>query len=462
MHQRLRKLIILSSLPLDSELVQEFSSEGWNVHAVYDKNQASLLLARGEFHIGLAITSLHDQDRLPSWMVDIISTYSKTKWIMVLPKHWLQQEAISALISERCYDYHTLPIDQQRLLFSLGHAYGMVELAKRWEQQPYEAKGQFGMIGTSPAMQALFYSLQKATSVDVPALITGESGTGKELAARAIHEHSPRAAKPFLVFNCSALPATSILSELFGDEKGAFTGAHEPRPGCIELAAMGTLFLREISDLPLDIQSNLVHFLDQKTIKRIGGHKPIKVDTRIIAATSVNLEQAIQAGRFREDLYYRLNVLHLHIPSLRDREEDIQQLAQFFFANLAQEMRTAARGLSQESLKLINSYTWPGNVLELQNRMRQAALMSKGPYITPTDLGLERRSARRGLTTLSEFRLVAEREAIHSALRRNRSNHTRAAQELGIARMTLYRLMEKYGMKNIDQESTLDPVLEAN
>jgi len=450
-----RKLVALSSVPLDSELLQELARGGWNVHAAQDRNQASLLLARGEFHVGLVIASLHNQDGLPPWVVDVISTYRQTKWAMVLPKHWLQLEIISALISERCYDYHILPIDRQRLLFSLGHAYGMVELAKRWEQQQYEeAKSQFGMIGSSPVMQALFYSLRKATSVDVPVLITGESGTGKELAARAIHEHSRRSAKPFVVVNCTASPATSIQSELFGHEQGTFTGAHKPQLSRIELAAMGTLFLNEVGDLPLDLQANLLHFLEEKTIERVGGHKPIKVDTRIIAATNVRLEQAIQAGRFREDLYYRLNVLRLHMPSLRDREGDAQQLAQFFFASLAQEMKTAARGLSQDALKVIDTYTWPGNVRELQNCIRHAALMSKGPYITPDDLGLERRSVRRGLITLGEFRLVAEREAIHSALRRNRSNYTRAAQELGIARMTLYRLMGKYGMKSTGQEGT--------
>ncbi|HOB62683.1 MAG TPA: sigma-54 dependent transcriptional regulator [Candidatus Competibacteraceae bacterium] len=314
-------------------------------------------------------------------------------------------------------------------------------------RQQRELESQYGLVGNSPVMQALFRGVQKAAEVDVPVLITGESGTGKEQAARAIHEYSSRAAAPFVVMNCAALSANLIQSELFGHEKGAFAGATERHIGYIESANGGTVFLDEIGDLAPELQANLLRFLEEKKIRRLGGAKSIPANVRLIASTNTNLEQSVRDGQFREDLYYRLNVLHLRAPALRERKADVELLARHFFVKFAAETRTSAKGLGREALEVISRYDWPGNVRELMNRIRRAVLLSEGPYITPNDLELERRSLNRGFITLDEARMAADRETIHATLLRTRFNIARAAQELSVSRMTLYRLMEKYDIR---------------
>jgi DNA-binding NtrC family response regulator len=249
-----------------------------------------------------------------------------------------------------------------------------------------------------------------------------------------------------MAVNCGALPANLIQSELFGHEKGAFTGAHQRKIGRIEAAAGGTIFLDEIGDLSLDLQVNLLRFLQAKTIERVGGTQSLQVDVRVIAATHVDLERAVAEGRFREDLYYRLNVLHLRVPALRERENDIELLARFFFEKFAKEKNPQVRGFSQQALQVMNTYAWPGNVRELINRIRRAMVMCENRLMTPGDLGLERRSARRTIRTLVGARAAAEKEAIQYALRHTGNNVSRAARELRISRVTLYRLIEKYSI----------------
>jgi len=380
-------------------------------------------------------------------LVDLILARRKMQWVLAMSRQCLDRKQLSSVITERCYDYHTLPVDTQRLVVTLGHAYGMSTLSEATLRQQREVESQYGLIGNSPVMQTLFRGIQKAAEVDVPVLITGESGTGKEQAARSIHEYSNRAASPFVVMNCAALPPNLIQSELFGHEKGAFTGANERHIGHMESADGGTLFLDEIGDLAPELQANLLRFLEEKKIRRLGSTKPIPSDVRVIAATNTNLEQAVQDGRFREDLYYRLNVLHLRAPALRERKADVELLARHFFAKFAAETRTSAKGFSRDALEVISRYDWPGNVRELMNRIRRAVLLSEGPYIIPTDLELERRSLGRGFVTLDEARMAADREVIQSTLLRTRFNIARAAQELGVSRMTLYRLMEKYDIR---------------
>ena len=371
----------------------------------------------------------------------------KMQWVMALSRQCLDRKLLSSIIAERCCDYHTLPIDPARLAVTLGHAYGMANLTEIALRQQRETESQYGLIGNSAVMQTLFRGIQKAAEVDVPVLITGESGTGKEQTARAIHEYSARVVSPFVAMNCAALPANLIQSELFGHEKGAFTGASERRIGHLESANGGTLFLDEIGDLAPELQANLLRFLEEKKIRRLGSTKPIPVNVRVIAATNTHLEQVVRDGRFREDLYYRLNVLHLRAPALRERKNDVELLAKHFFTKFAAETRTSAKGLSRDALEVINRYDWPGNVRELMNRVRRAVLLSEGPYVTPDDLELERRSLGRGFVTLDEARMAADRETIQSTLLRTRFNIARAAQELGVSRMTLYRLMEKYDIR---------------
>jgi DNA-binding NtrC family response regulator len=280
--------------------------------------------------------------------------------------------------------------------------------------------------------------------VDAPVLITGESGVGKELAAMAVHERSQRAQGRFVAVNCGALPANLIQSELFGYEKGAFTGAAARKIGHFESAAGGTIFLDEIGDLSLDLQINLLRFLQERTIERVGGTGKIQVDARVIAATHVDLEKAVAEGRFREDLYYRLHVLNLRVPSLRDRTGDIDLLARFFFEKFSKDRRPQIRGFSQRAIQAMNDHPWPGNVRELINRVRRAMVMSEKRLISAEDLGFQPALLLGRQQTLDQVRDQAEKSAILASLQRARRNISRAARDLGVSRVTLYRLLEKH------------------
>ncbi|MBE2294799.1 MAG: sigma-54-dependent Fis family transcriptional regulator [Phycisphaerales bacterium] len=443
----MRKLLILSTGTIEEALLQKITAADWDVYWAQESVAARALLTEHTFEVGLAVLFSCEPERSVQWLVDLILARRKMQWVMALSRQCLDRKLLSGVIAEHCYDYHTLPIDPSRLVMTLGHAYGMVNLTEATLRQQRETESQYGLIGNSAVMQTLFRGIQKAAEVDVPVLITGESGTGKEQAARAIHEYSTRAVSPFVAMNCAALPANLIQSELFGHEKGAFTGANERRIGHLESANGGTLFLDEIGDLAPELQANLLRFLEEKKIRRLGSTKPIPANVRVIAATNTNLEQSVRDGRFREDLYYRLNVLHLRAPALRERKNDVELLAKHFFAKFAAETRTSAKGFSRDALEVVNRYDWPGNVRDLMNRVRRAVLLSEGPYISPNDLELERRSLGRGFVTLDEARMAADRETIQATLLRTRFNIARAAQELGVSRMTLYRLMEKYDIR---------------
>jgi transcriptional regulator with PAS, ATPase and Fis domain len=245
------------------------------------------------------------------------------------------------------------------------------------------------MVGNSSAMHEIFEQIRRFAACDVPVLITGESGTGKELVARAIHDHSGRAAGPYVALNCAAVPATLIASELFGYEKGAFTGANARKHGHIEHAHRGTLFLDEIGDTPIDLQGLLLRFLQEAEILRVGGRQPIKVDVRVVAATNVRLREAIAAGKLREDLYYRLNVLTVHLPPLREREGDVEVLATYFLREITRELRRDMLGFTPAAMAAMLAYKWPGNVRELIATMRRAVVLANGPLIDASDLRLE-------------------------------------------------------------------------
>jgi DNA-binding NtrC family response regulator len=363
----------------------------------------------------------------------------------LVERNLLEDAFTQRLIPGCLYDYHTLPVDTERLLGTLGHAFGMAEASRRLRGIHTVHVNGYRMIGTSPAMQRVYRDIEKIAKVDAPVMVTGESGTGKELAALAIHKQSDRADGPFVAVNCAALPAELIQSELFGHEKGAFTGAHKRRVGRIEAAHGGTIFLDEIGDVPLDQQVNLLRFLQEKTIERVGGTETIPVDVRVITATHVDLQNAIAQGRFREDLFFRLNVLTLEMPPLRKRQGDVEVLAQYYFDQFANERGSRVRGFSRAALEFMNAYAWPGNVRELMNRVRRAIVMCDRRLIAPEDLGLEVGDRNRRIMTLAEARAEAERRAIQDCLELTGHNISRAARELGISRVTLYRLMEKYG-----------------
>jgi two-component system NtrC family response regulator len=292
-------------------------------------------------------------------------------------------------------------------------------------------------------MQDLFSMIRKISTTDAPVLIIGESGTGKELVARAIHRQGLRKDGPFIPINCSAIPENLIESELFGHEKGTFTGAHTQRKGRFEMAEGGTLFLDEIGELPSLLQVKLLRFLQEKTIERIGGRQQIEVDTRILAATNRNLEEAIKAGTFREDLYYRLNVIRINLPPLREREADIILLAKTFLERYSQENRKKIKSFSGKAIDAIQGYAWPGNVRELENRIKRAVIMSDDKKISLKDLEMEFLDIESERVTLKDAREELEKKLIIKAIARNENNLTKAAVELGVSRPTLYDLMDK-------------------
>ncbi len=330
-----------------------------------------------------------------------------------------------------------------------------------------EAKGPY-LVGNSPVMRTIFETIRRFGPTDTPILITGESGTGKELAALAIHERSERASGPFIPINCAGLPPTLIGSELFGHEKGAFTGAYQRKIGRIEAAQGGTVFLDEIGDLPLELQPHLLRFLQEKTIDRVGGNRPISVDVRVVAATNMDLSKAIKDGRFREDLFYRLNVLTLDMPPLRERGDDIDLLSTFFLQKFGDEMNRPAHGFDPAAVRQLRLYGWPGNVRELVSCIRRAVVMSDGLKITARDLGfplgMQHGSPARApvrphavnghaaacapakRVTLKQAKREAEVNLLRGTLEQNGQNIKQTAEVLGVSRVTLYRLLKEHGI----------------
>jgi len=305
-----------------------------------------------------------------------------------------------------------------------------------------------GLIGPSTPMREVYGILERVSPTDVTVLLEGETGTGKELAARAVHAHSRRAHAPFVVFDCGAAAPNLIESELFGHEKGAFTDAVKVRQGAFELADNGTLFLDEIGELSLDLQPKLLRALDQRETKRVGADKPVTMNVRIISATNKNLEKEVKAGRFREDLFYRLSVVRVSLPPLRKRKEDIVTIAAHLLASISSELAKNITGLSPEAGAALAAYAWPGNVRELKNVLGRAAALCDGSRIEARDLFLSQGAKTATLEGLSGKTLEEiEKAAIRATLRSLDNNKTEAAKALGIAYSTLYEKMKKYGMR---------------
>jgi two-component system, NtrC family, response regulator len=349
-------------------------------------------------------------------------------------------------IGQGAYDFFCKPVNIEELKVVLDRAIYIQALERgRREQLENDLPDSFeGIIGGSPQIQSLFGTIEKVSSTAASILVVGESGTGKELVARAIHRRSSRKSGPFVAINCGAIPENLLESELFGHEKGAFTGAHVQRQGRIEMAQGGTLFLDEIGELSAAVQVKLLRFLQEHEIERVGGRSAISVDARILAATNVDLTKAMSEGRFREDLYYRLAVVVVSMPPLRERQGDIQLLAKAFLQRQVAEHNKAII-FTPKSLKAMDSYGWPGNVRELENRIQRAAIMTESGRITPEDLGISQYSEHEG-QGLGKARQAVERQMVESALARNKGNVTRAAAELEISRPSLYELIEKLGI----------------
>lgn len=386
---------------------------------------------------------------------EIIKVSPFTK-IIVITGNNDRENALRA-IKSGAYDYYEKPIDLSELKVIIRRAFHLsnIERENRRLHEELERRTQEfgGMIGQCPQMLDVFSTIKKVASSDVSVLICGESGTGKELVARALHSMSLRRNEPFIPINCGAIPENLLESELFGHERGAFTGAHSQVQGKFEYAHKGTLFLDEVGELSANLQVKLLRFLQEKTIQRVGGRQEIYVDARIIAATNVDIVSAIQDGKFREDLYYRIGVITIKLPPLRERQDDIMLLANLFLKRFSDEFKKKIRGFDSATVELIKSYDWPGNVRELENRIKRAVIMSESPMLQPLDLGFsgidQGSILLSGKMTLKEARDKVEREMIISALEKQKGNIAKAAEELGISRPTLYDLLKKHGLYNI-------------
>jgi two-component system NtrC family response regulator len=363
-----------------------------------------------------------------------------------------EKEIALQAIGAGAYDFLGKPVDTGELKLLLKRCIYVAQLEREHRTlQRQLPDGTFeGMLGNSSPMQTVFTTIRKVATSDAPVLILGESGTGKERVAQAIHQRSNRKDGPFVAINCSAIPESLIESELFGHEKGAFTGAHAQRKGRIESANGGTLFLDEVGEIPLLLQVKLLRFLQEQRIERVGGRQEIQVDARVLSATNVDLKKSMGEGKFREDLFYRLAVVQLPMPPLRERGDDVALLAHFFTQQFATQNGKKNLALSSEAVRAIHSYTWPGNVRELQNRIKRAVIMGENKKLTPEDMELTAPAAPGQGSSLKLARETLEREMVKEALRKNAGSITAAAIELGISRPTLYELMEKLGVQKTE------------
>jgi two-component system, NtrC family, response regulator len=372
--------------------------------------------------------------------------------IVVITGQEGRELAIQA-IGHGAYDFFEKPIQIEELKIILKRAAYVFQLEEEHRnlQELVADKAFDEILGTSAKIEEIFATIEKVAGTEVPILILGESGTGKELVAKSIHQRSYQRKGPFIAINCGAIPENLLESELFGHEKGAFTGAHAQRKGRVESAEGGTLFLDEIGELPLSLQVKLLRFLQEHKIERVGGRKEIFINTRVVAATNKNLLQEIAEKRFREDLYYRLGVVSIQIPPLRERGEDIPLLASSFLNRYAAENKKKISGFTHKARMAIEGYPWPGNIRELENRIKRAVIMANSPKLTELDLQLSP-PGEDGIMTLKKARDKLEKNLITLSLSRNNMNLTRAAAELGISRPTLYELMDRLGVK-INQDS---------
>jgi two-component system NtrC family response regulator len=360
-----------------------------------------------------------------------------------------EKEIARQAIGAGAYDLLGKPVETDDLKLLLRRCFYTAQLERehRAMQRQLQDESFEGMLGNSPKMQTVFSAIRKVATTDASVLVLGESGTGKERVALAIHQRSARKDGPFVAINCSAIPEALIESELFGHEKGAFTGAHVQRKGRIESAAGGTLFLDEVGEIPLLLQVKLLRFLQEQRIERVGGRQEITVDVRVIAATNADLKGGMAGGTFREDLFYRLAVVQLNLPPLRDRADDILLLAQHFMQQFAAQGGKKNLVLGPEAIRAIRQHPWPGNVRELQNRIKRAVIMSEGKRLTAQDLELGGAAVPSSGSPLKDAREALERDMVRDALQKHAGNISAAATELGVSRPTLYELMEKLGVQ---------------
>ena len=383
-------------------------------------------------------------------LAEILRIKPDTK-VIVASGHGARESALDA-IAGGAYDFYQKPVDIDELGLIVRRAFHVQALEKEnarlSETAPDDSRVLGRIISAAPEMMKVARTIERVAAAHVSVMLLGASGTGKELLAQGLHDVSPRREGAFVAINCAAIPETLLESELFGHEKGAFTGAVKTTPGKIEQAQGGTLFLDEVGDIPLALQVKLLRFLQERVIERIGGRQPIAVDTRIVCATHQNLEAMIAAGSFREDLYYRLAEIVIRIPALRDRPGDPALLARHFLTRFARDMNPQVKGLAPDAMAALDAWNWPGNVRELENRMKRAVTSLPSAMMTAADLDLDYERTEGGdVVNLKAAREMADRRAIRRAIARTDGNISGAAKILGISRPTLYDLLKQYQMQ---------------
>ena len=447
-----RKLLIVEDDPgIQSQL--RWCFESYDVITAEDRASAVNELRRHEPAVVVQDLGLPPDDEGVdegfATLKEILTLSPHTK-VVVVTGHGDQANAVKA-VGMGAYDFYQKPVNVDALQLIVERAFHISELEaeNRRLSQEFGTSPLDGIIASSDAMLKVCRMVEKVAPTTATTLLTGESGTGKEVLARAIHALSPRVGKPFVAINCAAIPENLLESELFGFERGAFTGAVKQTPGKLEVADGGTLFLDEIGDMPLALQAKLLRFLQERTFERIGGRGEIAVDVRVVCATNQNLGEAIQSSRFREDLYYRICEITVEIPPVRSRDGCRILLAQYLLNRFTKQHGGAVKGFSVDAQDAIDAYAWPGNVREMENKIKGAVIMADGKFITPEDLGLPGARTAPSLN-LRKVRQDAESRAIREAMARSGGNISRAAELLGITRPTLYDIMEKYEIRQLN------------
>lgn len=453
--QKPRILIVEDDPGLQKQL--KWCFDGFEVLQAGDREEALAALRRHEPPVVLQDLGLPpDADGVSEGFAtlrEILRIAPRTKVIVVTGRAD-RENALNA-IALGAADFFSKPIDTDVLRLLVERAFRVSELERELERlrdaqamMPVE-----GIVATDPGMQKVIRMIEKVAPTNASVMVLGESGTGKELVARAIHTRSDRRERRFVAINCAAIPEQLLESELFGYEKGAFTGAVKQTLGKVEMAEGGTLFLDEIGDMALALQAKLLRFLQDRVIERIGGRQPIQVDVRVVCATHQDLPALIAAQKFRQDLFYRISEVTLKLPPLRARSGDSVVLANAFLKRSAAENPRAPRSFTDDALVAIQRYDWPGNVRELENKVRAATIMASGPQITAEDLGLGDNTGQFQMLNLKSVRAAAERQAVQQALSLTSGNLSATAELLGVTRPTLYDLMEKLGLKAAQEKN---------
>lgn len=442
-------LVIEDDLGIQKQL--KWSLSDYELVFAADRQQAMTQLRRFEpavvtLDLGLPPDAANASEGL-ACLTEILTAKPETKVIVLTGStdnnHALQAIALGA------YDYYQKPIDADVLNIILQRAFKLSQLEQENKALKASSYQQADIIGNSEAIQKACRTVEKIAPTEITTLLLGESGTGKEVFARAIHRQSPRTGKPFVAINCASIPENLLESELFGYEKGAFTGAVKTTLGKIECANGGTLLLDEIGDMPLSLQAKMLRFLQERVIERVGGRSEIEVDVRVICATHRDLQDMVAAQSFREDLYYRISEIVLRIPPLRNRGHDIILIAKALLHRFNQEYKTQIQGFTPCATEALLSHNWPGNIRELQNKLKSAVILSESKLINAEDLGFRPTANKSSFQTLRQIREQAESEGIRQAYVLANSNLSKTADLLGVSRPTLYALIDKYKLYDL-------------